>query len=205
MLPELDSITVPPGPIRPCRERVGSIARRAGPSRCRPGWPPRASPRRRCRVRGSSGAGRRAGCRRSRPGCRRAARAAASSHRRRGRRWCSQSRDTCSGLRANMLDALLRGGARRGRRTTGGYDGSVASPNGHARISRIAIAPVKGLALQLPDEVELGGNGVAENRRIAPHRRLGAPRERQALAATDARRESPRPRRGHALAAVPRG
>jgi uncharacterized protein YcbX len=36
----------------------------------------------------------------------------------------------------------------------------------NARVSRIAIAPVKGLALQLPDEVVLGTHGVAENRRL---------------------------------------
>jgi uncharacterized protein len=42
----------------------------------------------------------------------------------------------------------------------------VAHTNGTARISRIAIAPVKGLALQLPDAVELGRSGVAENRRL---------------------------------------
>ena len=38
--------------------------------------------------------------------------------------------------------------------------------HGAARISRIAIAPVKGLAMQLPDEVELASYGVAENRRV---------------------------------------
>jgi uncharacterized protein YcbX len=42
----------------------------------------------------------------------------------------------------------------------------MATANGNGRISRIAIAPVKGLALQLPDAVELGRNGVAENRRL---------------------------------------
>jgi uncharacterized protein len=42
----------------------------------------------------------------------------------------------------------------------------VAHPNGSVRISRIAIAPVKGLALQQPDAVELGRNGVAEDRRL---------------------------------------
>jgi uncharacterized protein len=36
----------------------------------------------------------------------------------------------------------------------------------NARISRIAIAPVKGLALELPAEVLLGPDGVAENRRL---------------------------------------
>ena len=36
----------------------------------------------------------------------------------------------------------------------------------NARVARIAIAPVKGLALELPDEVLLGTNGVAENRRL---------------------------------------
>lgn len=43
---------------------------------------------------------------------------------------------------------------------------SVDAPNGTARITRIAIAPVKGLALQLPDEVLLASYGVAENRRV---------------------------------------
>jgi uncharacterized protein len=36
----------------------------------------------------------------------------------------------------------------------------------NARVSRIAIAPVKGLALKLPEEVLLGRHGVAENRRL---------------------------------------
>jgi uncharacterized protein len=35
-----------------------------------------------------------------------------------------------------------------------------------ARVSRISIVPVKGLAVQRVDEVELGPNGVAENRRL---------------------------------------
>jgi uncharacterized protein len=34
------------------------------------------------------------------------------------------------------------------------------------RVSRISIAPVKGLALQHPERVELGRNGVSENRRL---------------------------------------
>jgi uncharacterized protein YcbX len=42
----------------------------------------------------------------------------------------------------------------------------VHSTNGTGRVTRIAIAPVKGLALQLPAEVELGTNGVTENRRV---------------------------------------
>jgi uncharacterized protein YcbX len=42
----------------------------------------------------------------------------------------------------------------------------VTSANGNARITRIAIAPVKGLALQLPEAVTLGRNGVAEDRRL---------------------------------------
>ena len=42
----------------------------------------------------------------------------------------------------------------------------MAHTNGSARVTRIAIAPVKGLALQLPDAVELGRNGVAEDRRL---------------------------------------
>lgn len=42
----------------------------------------------------------------------------------------------------------------------------MTSSTGQARVSRIAIAPVKGLALQLPGEVLLGANGVAENRRL---------------------------------------
>lgn len=33
-------------------------------------------------------------------------------------------------------------------------------------VTRIAVAPVKGLALVFPDEVELGPHGVAENRRF---------------------------------------
>ena len=39
-------------------------------------------------------------------------------------------------------------------------------PPGSARVTRISIAPVKGLALQQLDEAELGPNGVAENRRL---------------------------------------
>jgi uncharacterized protein YcbX len=42
----------------------------------------------------------------------------------------------------------------------------VQAATGEACVSRIAIAPVKGLALQLPDAVELGSYGVAENRRL---------------------------------------
>jgi uncharacterized protein len=42
----------------------------------------------------------------------------------------------------------------------------VTDPAGDARVTRISIAPVKGLALQQLDEVELGPNGVAENRRL---------------------------------------
>jgi uncharacterized protein YcbX len=42
----------------------------------------------------------------------------------------------------------------------------VQATNGEARVSRIAIAPVKGLAMQLPEEVELASYGVAENRRV---------------------------------------
>jgi uncharacterized protein YcbX len=39
-------------------------------------------------------------------------------------------------------------------------------PSGDARVTRISIAPVKGLAVQQVDEVELGPNGVTENRRL---------------------------------------
>jgi uncharacterized protein YcbX len=60
------------------------------------------------------------------------------------------------------MEPTLRDGAI----ATGRYDGPVDAPNGTARISRIAIAPVKGLALQHPDEVELASYGVAENRRV---------------------------------------
>jgi uncharacterized protein len=42
----------------------------------------------------------------------------------------------------------------------------VSDPAGDARVTRISIAPVKGLALQQLDTVELGPNGVAENRRL---------------------------------------
>jgi uncharacterized protein YcbX len=42
----------------------------------------------------------------------------------------------------------------------------VEGRNGEARVSRISIAPVKGLALQALDAVELGRHGVAENRRL---------------------------------------
>jgi uncharacterized protein len=42
----------------------------------------------------------------------------------------------------------------------------VHDPAGDARVTRISIAPVKGLALQRVGEVELGANGVAENRRL---------------------------------------
>jgi uncharacterized protein len=42
----------------------------------------------------------------------------------------------------------------------------VQSANGTGRVTRIAISPVKGLALQLPDAVALGRNGVAEDRRL---------------------------------------
>jgi uncharacterized protein YcbX len=42
----------------------------------------------------------------------------------------------------------------------------VQATTGEARVSRIAIAPVKGLALQLPEEIELASYGVAENRRV---------------------------------------
>jgi uncharacterized protein YcbX len=42
----------------------------------------------------------------------------------------------------------------------------MAAPPGEARVSRITIAPVKGLAVQELDAVELGPNGVAENRRL---------------------------------------
>jgi uncharacterized protein YcbX len=40
-----------------------------------------------------------------------------------------------------------------------------ASPNG-ARVSKISVVPVKGLAVQHVDAVDLGENGVAENRRL---------------------------------------
>ena len=39
-------------------------------------------------------------------------------------------------------------------------------PPGASRVTRISIAPVKGLALQRLDEAEVGPNGVAENRRL---------------------------------------
>jgi uncharacterized protein len=42
----------------------------------------------------------------------------------------------------------------------------VKTPVEQARVSKISIAPVKGLALQQVDAVELGRNGVAENRRL---------------------------------------
>jgi uncharacterized protein len=42
----------------------------------------------------------------------------------------------------------------------------VEAPAGDARVSRIAIAPVKGLALRRVDAVDVGVNGVAENRRL---------------------------------------
>jgi uncharacterized protein YcbX len=42
----------------------------------------------------------------------------------------------------------------------------MAAANGSGSVSRIAIAPVKALALQHPDEVLLERNGVAENRRL---------------------------------------
>jgi uncharacterized protein len=42
----------------------------------------------------------------------------------------------------------------------------VQTPVPEARVSRISIAPVKGLALQQVEAVEVGPNGVAENRRL---------------------------------------
>jgi uncharacterized protein len=42
----------------------------------------------------------------------------------------------------------------------------VNDPPCAARVTRISIAPVKGLALHHLDEVEVGPNGVAENRRL---------------------------------------
>jgi uncharacterized protein len=51
-------------------------------------------------------------------------------------------------------------------RETAGTMSSMEAANGSARVTRIAIAPVKGLALQLPDEVMLDRCGVAENRRL---------------------------------------
>jgi uncharacterized protein YcbX len=42
----------------------------------------------------------------------------------------------------------------------------VSDPPGSARVTRISIAPVKGLALHQLDEAEVGPNGVAENRRL---------------------------------------
>lgn len=42
----------------------------------------------------------------------------------------------------------------------------MQATTGEARVSRIAIAPVKSLAMQLPDEVELTSRGVAVDRRV---------------------------------------
>ncbi len=42
----------------------------------------------------------------------------------------------------------------------------MAAPESEARVSRISIAPVKGLAVWQVDEVDLGPNGVTENRRL---------------------------------------
>jgi uncharacterized protein YcbX len=42
----------------------------------------------------------------------------------------------------------------------------VEAPAREARVARISIAPVKGLALHQVDAVEVGPNGVAENRRL---------------------------------------
>ena len=42
----------------------------------------------------------------------------------------------------------------------------METPTGRARVSRISIAAVKGLAIRHVDEVEVGPNGVAENRRL---------------------------------------
>jgi len=42
----------------------------------------------------------------------------------------------------------------------------VETPAGAARVSRISIAAVKGLAVRQVDTVEVGPNGVAENRRL---------------------------------------
>jgi uncharacterized protein YcbX len=42
----------------------------------------------------------------------------------------------------------------------------VEAPAREARVSRISIAPVKGLAVHDVDAVEVGENGVAENRRL---------------------------------------
>lgn len=42
----------------------------------------------------------------------------------------------------------------------------VEAPAREARVARISIAPVKGLALHRVDAVEVGPNGVAENRRL---------------------------------------
>jgi uncharacterized protein YcbX len=42
----------------------------------------------------------------------------------------------------------------------------VNDTSGAARVTRISIAPVKGLAVQAVEEAELGPNGVAENRRL---------------------------------------
>jgi uncharacterized protein YcbX len=42
----------------------------------------------------------------------------------------------------------------------------VERPNREARVSRISIVPVKGLAVQQIEAVELAPNGVAENRRL---------------------------------------
>jgi uncharacterized protein YcbX len=42
----------------------------------------------------------------------------------------------------------------------------VGIPAGEARVSRISVAAVKGLAVRHVDEVDVGPNGVAENRRL---------------------------------------
>jgi uncharacterized protein YcbX len=42
----------------------------------------------------------------------------------------------------------------------------VETPVQNARVSKISIAPVKGLAVQQVEAVEVGRNGVAENRRL---------------------------------------
>jgi uncharacterized protein YcbX len=42
----------------------------------------------------------------------------------------------------------------------------VGVPSSEARVTRISVAPVKGLAVRALDAVDVGANGVAENRRL---------------------------------------
>ena len=81
----------------------------------------------------------------------------------------SALQDPGTGPQRRGLTRTLRARPRswaRGADSVAGYDGWMeASVNG-ARVTTISIAPIKGLAVRHVDAVEVGANGVAENRRL---------------------------------------